>query len=455
MKKLLAFWAAVSITQAANAQSLDPYITDSVSNVFTNIVTIGGNGIIKPNDLDFNPAETNSPMELWVINEGTENSGGNTVTYLNAGQPNQTFQIKKDGNAWHFMSLPSALAFSETGDWGTSANVFSANHNSVPFTGPSLWSSDFSVYAVNHGPGTNGSHLDMLHQSPYGMGIAADTANVFWVFDGYNSTIVRYDFALDHGPGNSYHDDGMVHFYDDVSVSRDPNLPAHMVMDKSDKMLYICDNGNNRLLRMDTRSGNKKRDLAFNFEPLAQRWEMENVQWDILTANVQKPCGIDVYGDRMVVGDNATGEIIIFDISNTPALTEVGRIKVPHSPNNIRGLKVGPDGQIWFVDYTTRGVYHIENSKVGPLNVADVTTAGPMFRVYPNPSNGQFKIEGLFNDEMDVLVFDGSGRAVYSASLTQGNQTFNIRNAEAGMYWIQVSEKSGKVLGRQKWLLMK
>lgn len=455
MKKSISFLVLVSFVQLISAQSLDPYITDSSNNVFTNIVGAGGSGLYRPNDLDFNPTELNSSMELWVVNEATENSGGHTVTFLNAGDTNQTHLVKKDGNAWHFMSLPTALAFSETGDWATSTGVFSANHNSVPFTGPSLWSSDFNVYAVNHGPGTNGSHLDMLHQSPYSMGIANDSANVYWVFDGYNSTIVRYDFGADHGPGNDYHADGKVHYFQEVSVQRNPDLPAHLVMDQSDKMLYICDNGNNRLLRLDARSGIKKRDLPFNLEPLAERWEMENAQWDVLTANVQDPCGIDVYGDRMVVSDNATGEIIIFDISATPSITEVGRIKVPHSPHDIRGVKVGPKGQIWFVDYGNKGVYKIENSAVGPLGIEASEKVVQQFRIYPNPGNGQFRIDGEIIPGTVVNVFDGQGRLIFKDHISSQNQVFEPVNINSGVYFIQLINNEGVVIGRQKWLVIK
>ena len=40
------------------------------------------------------------------------------------------------------------------------------------------------------------------------MGIAYETGNVYWIFDGNNNDIVRYDFVADHGPGNTFHDDG-------------------------------------------------------------------------------------------------------------------------------------------------------------------------------------------------------------------------------------------------------
>ena len=144
-------------------------------------VASSSNQLNSPTDLDFHPVLTN--MELWVCNKGTENSGGSTVTLYNAGEAGQTSVYKQDGNAWHFMSLPTGMAFSQNGNWANSPGVYDANHNGgAAFTGPSLWSSDMNTYAENAGAGTNGSHLDMLHVSPKSQGIAAETDNAFWLF---------------------------------------------------------------------------------------------------------------------------------------------------------------------------------------------------------------------------------------------------------------------------------
>lgn len=124
--------------------------------------------LITPRDLDFHPNG-----ELWVVNQETEAVGGSVVTYTNAGEAGQTDQYRKDGNAWHFMSLPSGIAFSANGNFATSTSVLDANHTAAPgeFTGPALWSSDPLIFAQPSGG--NGSHLDMLHESPHCMGIAS------------------------------------------------------------------------------------------------------------------------------------------------------------------------------------------------------------------------------------------------------------------------------------------
>jgi hypothetical protein len=71
--------------------------------------------------------------------------------------------------------------------------------------------------------GGNGSHLDMLHGSPFSMGIAHEVDNVFWVCDDWNKDIVRYDFVGDHGPGNDDHSDAIVNRYENIGIDADGN----------------------------------------------------------------------------------------------------------------------------------------------------------------------------------------------------------------------------------------
>jgi len=311
--------------------------------------------INEPQDLDFNPTRFH---ELWVINKGTEATGGSTVMFGNAGLDEQYADYRQDGNAWHFMSLPSAISFSHTGNWATSANVLDANHQGGIFTGPTLWAGDLDIYAKYAGPGTNGSHLDMLHASPFSMGIESERENLYWVFDGYNGNIARYDFSSDHGPGQHYHGDGKIHRYTEVKLKRLPDVPSHLVLDKEKTWLYMVDGGNQRILRLDIHSGSKARDLNLINEELAEYWEMENSVWQEFLApsfGLSKPCGIDLKDNRLFVSDYETGEIICFDVSKSK---EIGRINT--GKKGIMGIKIGPDHKIWYVNAITNELIRID-----------------------------------------------------------------------------------------------
>ena len=59
-------------------------------------------------------------LSLWVVNQRIESSGGSTLTIYDAGAPEESFLAREDGNAWHFMSLPTGIAFSENTNFATS-----------------------------------------------------------------------------------------------------------------------------------------------------------------------------------------------------------------------------------------------------------------------------------------------------------------------------------------------
>lgn len=306
----------------------------------------------KPWDLDFHPTRGN---ELWVLNKGLESTGGSTVTISRAGLPDQSEEYRRDGNAWHFMALPSAMSFShENTNWATTAEILDANRQGGSFTGPSLWSSNMDIYA--RPSGGNGSHLDMLHASPYSMGIESDHDNVFWVFDGQNGHICRYDFADDHGPGNDYHGDGRVHRFTDVQVKRRDDVASHLVLDKETGWLYIVDTGNERILKMNTNTGTKERDLNLINEQLAEHQEFKGVEWKVFAnTNLSSPAGIELSNGVLYVSDNETGEIIAYDAERG---WELDRFET--GKKGIMGIKADSQGKLWFVCTTTSEVFRIE-----------------------------------------------------------------------------------------------
>lgn len=356
---LLIIWSSLKTT----AQNfLDKYLTDPLT---YSIIATSSDGINQPRDLDFKPF-TN---ELWVVNYGTVNGGGSTTIFYNAGLPNQTSQFRKDSHTSHFMVYPSALAFSDIGEFGTTGEIKNSASPNSTFMGPSLWSADTNIFGkvfqnnwVNGYP--LGSHLDMLHQSPFAMGIAHDSAKAYWVFDGYNSNICKYDYVADHSPGYDNHSAGKIWRYTDVNVLRAPGIPSHMVLDKTSKWLYIVDAGNKKLLRILSTSGTIAGNLSVPntaSEPLVSYKAVTGCTQQVIDTYTSQPCGIDYYNNRLIVGDYATGDIRVYDTS-VPTPTLIGIIATGQS--GIMGVKIGYDGKIWFVNNTQSKIVRIDPSNV-------------------------------------------------------------------------------------------
>jgi hypothetical protein len=397
----------------------------------------GSEQVNMPTDLDFHP--TLSRNELWVLNKDLENTGSSTVTISNAGMSNQSEQWRRDGNAWHFMSMSTGIVFSENGNFGTSPGIFDANHNGgQAFTGPALWSSDPAIYAQPSGG--NGSHLDMLHQSPECQGIAHEIDNVFWVFDGYNKDIVRYDFVADHGPGNSEHGDAVVLRYSDENVKADSDdeVPSHLAYDKETDWLYVVDHGNERVFKIDTKSGTLGGTPSYGpYEPLAEYRNVTGYDWvELVDSGLVQPAGIALMEDFMLVSDFFTGEIIIYDKTTEPA-TELKRLAL--EAEGIMGITIGPAGKIWYVDYEDESVNRIDwvpDTTVGITNVSH-----SKLKFYPNPSHGKLTIENDQSAFNVIQLIDNLGKVVYQGMLISGQNELNI-NAAPGAYYLNTYSTS-------------
>lgn len=394
----------------------------------------------KPNDLDFFPILGKD--ELWIVNERNESSGGSTLTINNATSENPTYLHRVDGNAWHFMSIPTGIAFGNNLNFATSPGVKDANHSNGTFTGPTLWSSDPDIYAKPSGG--NGSHLDMLHGSPFSMGIAHEIDNVYWVFDSWNQTIVRYDFQEDHGPGNDYHGDALVRRYLEITVNRDGDVPSHMVLDKSTGWLYIVDNGNNRVLRLDIHSGNVVGDIPLINEPLAEHSEMGNVTWEVIIQDsIDRPCGIEIMEDRLLVGDYASGDIYVYDIND---FQELGRIST--GSEGLTGLKIGPNGHIWYTNKLENTVTHIEpgmvsgisdNALAARVNLSPIPTKNTLFVDLTDLS---------LNGEATIHILDAAGKEVLSTRMQGDQKELQLGHLADGTYWLRI-QKEGHQMTRK------
>lgn len=316
------------------------------------VVASAADGIREPLDLDFNRSVLH-PNDLWVV---TSERGGHAIAILHqAGTPNQSVRLKKDSRASHFMWRTMAIAMGSNGAFATAQNGQPGNGDlDYMFMGPTLWSSDTAVFASRY-QGDNqrlASHLDMLHQSPWCLGIAHDTANVYWVLDAKYKDICRYDFRDPHEVGGTDHRDGIIRRYSDVGISAgERGRPSHMALDKATGWLYYVDPGKNAVYRLDTRSGTNEGPLVAPPESDENYAEYSLVTGarveSVVTNGLLEPIGIEIVENRLLVGDKGTGHIHVYALSTEP-VTFLGTIAT--GATDLTGIVVGPDGRIWCCD---------------------------------------------------------------------------------------------------------
>ena len=310
-----------------------------------------------PRDLEFHPGRAN---ELWIANRATD-----TITIVeNTGLENQTSQNRADSHRNHFLEEVSAISFGAYHpefdyQWGSaqeSRNTYDGQADPNNFMGPALWPSSLSHFAIenqNTGNGLLGSHIDMLHESPYGVGIAHDYDNVYWYNDGYYGELVRYDFQEDHDTGEHDHSDGVVRRYSDVQLTHSYGTPSHMVMDKSNGILYIADAGANRVVWVNTddptTTSTNIMDDASRLEPLAEYSRIGGVEWGILATGLNLPSGIALADGQLFVSENGNGKIVAYDLASD-GKSAVQLDKIQTTATSIMGLEVGPNGHLYYVD---------------------------------------------------------------------------------------------------------
>jgi hypothetical protein len=312
-------------------------------------------GLSVPRDLAFDPLH---PEQLWVADEALNG----IVLFTHPGEATQTAEVRVDFFARHFMARVSSISFGAGNEFAScqeSRDEWNDQTQSADdYMGPTLWLADLDIFAQVHqaypGDGKEGSHIDMLHESPLCMGLVWDRDNVYWAFDGLNQHIVRYDFQMDHGPGGSDHTDGIVRRYIDATVARVPEVPGHLALDHATGMLYIADTGNARVMRLDTASGSNTGALPPTTETLAEYSKLEGAKYTQFAGGFGTPSGILVNAGRVFVSDYATGEVKAFALDGTLLAT----LATAHA--GIMGITIGPDGKLWFVDGKAQVVIRVD-----------------------------------------------------------------------------------------------
>jgi hypothetical protein len=69
------------------------------------------------------------------------------------------------------------------------------------------------------------------------------------------------------------------------------------------------------------------------------------------------------------------------------------------------------------------------------------------FIVYPNPNNGSFIVnaKGMKTSSAQIQLYDGLGRVVYSNQIQEGNNSINLRQLVAGIYYLNINSSSSGI----------
>jgi hypothetical protein len=271
--------------------------------------------------------------------------------------------IKEDGNAWHFMRRPAAMAWGDGEFFATCGEALTDNYEDedIPYAGPVLWSSNPEIFGVVPTQGQNGTHLDMLHETPYCMGIAHEQHNAFWAFNGDAGSLDRVDFHAPHQVGGEDHSDGEVHRYLTGELLRVPEVPSHLAYDAARNRVYVADTGHARVLSVDPSTATRSAEELTVYEVLADSSVMDGATVDELIApgRLQLPSGMALDGTTLYVTDNATGLIYVLDTSGKPRRA----LQTGLGAGALGGITLGPDHQLYVTSLSDGSVWRVVDAE--------------------------------------------------------------------------------------------
>lgn len=277
----------------------------------------------------------------------------------NATSDAPTGVLKEDGNSWHFMRRPTAVAWGDEQLFSTCGEALTDNDEDdpTPYAGPVLWSSDPAIFGVDPLPEQNGTHLDMLHETPLCMGLAHESGNAFWAFNGLAGSLDRVDFHSPHQVGGEDHSDGEVHRYIAGQLARTAEVPGHLAYDAARHLVYVADTGHGRVLSVDPSTAVPGDDIA-RYETLRASGMMDGATVTELVrpGRLQKPSGLALSGDVLYVTDNETSLIYAFDTAGN--LKKTFDTALP--PGSLAGITVGPDAKLYIANLLTGAAQRVE-----------------------------------------------------------------------------------------------
>jgi hypothetical protein len=327
---------------------------DGADGVTVEVIGTNRDGLNVPRDLAFNPS---NPSELWVVNRRDDS----TSTWTDINDPDAEVIHRIDPAANHFMEEVSSIAFGAVSPefgptFATCQESDNTYDNQAPpngFMGPALWPADLEIYGFSNPEAVRaqgfdlGSHLDMLHESPFCMGIEWSHDNAYWLFEGFTSSLMLADFKDDHGVGWDDHSDGVMRRYVEGQVQRTPDVPSHLALDRESGLLYIADTGNSRIGRFDTNAeGRVRRWLVIEPGTQLGRVEGDDMQVETLIEDVERPSGIELHDGLIFVSDNATSEISAWTMQGEL----VDRLSLDVAPGGLMGFTFDTQGRLYAVD---------------------------------------------------------------------------------------------------------
>jgi len=101
------------------------------------------------------------------------------------------------------------------------------------------------------------------------------------------------------------------------------------------------------------------------------------------------------------------------------------------------------------------GVHDSVNQSVAVGGIGITENLDPGFKVYPNPTQQKITIESLTKEPLDIVIYDVTGRKVFTQNMVGGKKVLDISDLPAGSYILKLVSPAGELKGTQMIQLQK
>ncbi|MCE3227549.1 MAG: Serine/threonine-protein kinase PknD [Bacteroidetes bacterium] len=313
------------------------------------------------------------------------------------------------------------------------------------------YSGSVTTVAGNGTPGyTDGSPATA--QFSYPRGICGSKNGNLFVGDSWNHRIRKIDA---NGNVSTYAGGGVAFGVSSVGGLVDAKdtaarfyTPAGVSIDKNNNV-FVADAYNHRIRRIDT--ARNVSTVAGSGATGVGNGGYANGPVTMALLNTPTELHVDSTGLKIYIGDTFNNRVraveggTLYNLAGKGTAGYVNGVDTAAQFNYVRGVVCNSVGNVVYViDYNNHSVRKI--SWISTVGVPEIKNNDLTFSLYPNPNHGSFKIDLNSEKKADVEIYGVDGKCVYSKKEINSAETIQLKQLEAGIYFLKVYSENNFVV---------
>jgi hypothetical protein len=224
--------------------------------------------------------------------------------------------------------------------------------------------------------------------------------------------------------------------------------PAGVSIDKNNNV-FVADAYNHRIRRIDT--ARNVSTVAGSGATGVGNGGYANGPVGMALLNTPTELHVDSTGTKIYIGDTFNNRVraveggTLYNLAGKGTAGYVNGVDTAAQFNYVRGVVCNSVGNVVYViDYNNHSVRKI--SWISTVGVPEIKNNELTFSLYPNPNHGSFKIDLNSEKKADVEIYGVDGKCVHSKKEINSAETIQLKQLEAGIYFLKVYSENNFVV---------